>query len=256
MIGAIIGDIVGSRFEKYNIKSKSFDLFTKSSRFTDDTVLTVAIANALVTGSDFEENVRKFGRKYPLAGYGGTFKKWLLGVVKGPYNSWGNGSAMRVSPIGFAFTDEKDVWEIARQSAAITHNHPEGIKGAQAIAIAIFLAKSGRSKEEIKNHIESNFHYNLSRKIDEIREHYAFDVSCQGSVPESIIAFLESNDYEDAIRTAISIGGDSDTIACMAGGIAQAFYKKIPDDLIQRAREKLPIHFLHIIDQFAEEYGS
>ncbi|MEM6725800.1 MAG: ADP-ribosylglycohydrolase family protein, partial [Bacteroidota bacterium] len=209
MLGAIAGDIIGSRFERNNLKSKEFELFDSASRFTDDTVLTVAIADALLTKTPYATTVRNYARNYPFAGYGGTFKQWMFGLISGPYNSWGNGSAMRVSPIGFAFNTVEQVLEEAKRSAEITHNHPEGIKGAQAVALSILLARQGTSKEAIKSEIESRFQYDLSRSLDAIRPVYQFDVSCQGSVPEAIIAFLESTDFEDAIRNAISIGGDS-----------------------------------------------
>lgn len=254
MIGAIIGDVIGSRFEKNNHKSKEFDLFHKESRFTDDTVLTVAIADCILNHKDYEKTVKQYGRSYPFAGYGGTFKKWLAGLIRGPYQSWGNGSAMRVSPIGFAFPDEKTVLEEARKSAEITHDHEEGIKGAQAIAMSVHLARTGKSKPKIKTYVETKFGYDLNRTIDKIRTNYTFDVSCQGSVPESIIAFLESEDFEDAIRTAISIGGDSDTIASMTGSIAQAYYKSIPEEIIRKTRQLLPEPFNRIIDQFEKQY--
>ena len=254
MIGAIIGDVIGSRFEKDNIKYKAFDLFHPNCRFTDDTVLTIAIADTIINQGNYAENVKKYARRHPLAGYGGTFKKWMAGLIQGPYNSWGNGSAMRVSPVGFAFNDEKTILAEAKKSAEITHNHPEGIKGAQAVAMAIFLARNGKTKSEIKSHIESQFSYDLSFTIDEIRPDYKFDVSCQGSVPQSIVAFLESTDFEDAIRMAISIGGDSDTIACMAGGIAEAFYGDIPVDLIEETRKRLPAGFKEILDDFENRF--
>ncbi|MCB9317285.1 MAG: ADP-ribosylglycohydrolase family protein [Lewinellaceae bacterium] len=254
MLGAIIGDIIGSRFEKHNIKSKQFELFTRGSKFTDDTVLTVAVADAILNNHDYEKTIKNYARRYPFAGYGGTFKKWMLGIIKGPYNSWGNGSAMRVSPVGFAFESIETLLAQAQKSAFITHNHPEGIAGAQAIAIAIYLARTGKSKNDIKEQIEKMFHYDLSRNLDSIREHYVFDVSCRGSVPESILVFLESTDFEDAIRTAISIGGDSDTIACMAGGIAQAYYREIPRNMIDQAYAKLPLKFIQIIELFNSKY--
>lgn len=254
MVGAVIGDIIGSRFEKNNIKRKDFEFFTKESIFTDDTVLTIAIADCILNSKDYEKTVKSYGRAYPFAGYGGTFKKWLAGIIKGPYNSWGNGSAMRVSPVGFAFEEEEKVLEEAKRSAEITHNHIEGIKGAQAIAMAIFLSRKGKSKNEIKEYTEQKFGYDLNRTIDEIRPTYEFDVSCQGSVPESIIAFLESENFEDAIRNAISIGGDSDTIASMTGAISEAYYKSIPDELIERMNEYLPKKFIKIIDDFSKKY--
>jgi len=250
MIGAIIGDVIGSRFEKNNIKTKDFELFTSQCSFTDDTVLTIAIADCILNSKDYSTTVKEYGRAFPFAGYGGNFKKWLAGIIKGPYNSWGNGSAMRVSPIGFAYDNETIILEEAKKSASITHNHEEGIKGAQAIAMAIFLARKGKSKQEIKEYIESKFDYDLNRTIDEIRPTYKFDVSCQGSVPESIIAFLESENFEDAIRTAISIGGDSDTIACMAGAISEAYYQAIPKEIIDKTNEYLPERFQNIITAF------
>ena len=254
MIGAIIGDIVGSRLENNNIKSKNFELFTEESRFTDDTVLTIAIADCVLNGKDYEEEVRNYGNAFLDAGYGKTFKKWLAGIIQGPYNSWGNGSAMRVSPIGFALETEAEILEEAKKSADITHNHEEGVKGAQAIAMSVFMARKGKSKAEIKEYIETKFGYNLDRTIDEIRPTYEFNVSCQGSVPESIIAFLESEDFEDAIRTAISIGGDSDTIASMTGAIAEAFYKNIPQELIDRVNEYLPDSFKKIVEAFYKKH--
>lgn len=251
MIGAIIGDIIGSRLEKNNIKSKDFELFTEESKFTDDTVLTIAIADCILHSKDYEEMVKAYGKKYPAAGYGKTFKKWLAGTIEGPYNSWGNGSAMRVSPIGFAFEEEEHVLEEAKKSAEITHNHEEGIKGAQALAMSVFLARKGKSKHEIKTYVEEKFGYDLNRTIDEIRPNYKFDVSCQGSVPESIIAFLESENFEDAIRNAISIGGDSDTIASMTGAISEAYYTDIPKEIMDKMNTYLPDDFKQIINQFS-----
>lgn len=256
MIGAVIGDIIGSRLEKNNIKSKDFELFTKNSKYTDDTVLTIAIADCILNSKDYEKTVKKYGRNYPFAGYGGTFKKWLAGTIRGPYNSWGNGSAMRVSPIGFAFDNEIKILEEAKKSAEITHNHEEGIKGAQAIAMSVFLGRKNKTKEEIKEYVENKFGYDLNRTLDEIRPNYEFDVSCQGSVPESIIAFLESDNFEDAIRNAISIGGDSDTIASMTGAISEAFYKSIPKELIEKTNELIPEEFKRIIQEFKKEYST
>ncbi|MEM9822505.1 MAG: ADP-ribosylglycohydrolase family protein, partial [Bacteroidota bacterium] len=184
----------------------------------------------------------------------GTFKQWLAGRITGPYNSWGNGSAMRVSPIAWTYNSEKEVLEEAEKSAAITHNHAEGIKGAQAIAMATFLARTGHAKNEIKEYVSQQFSYNLERRIDQIRPNYAFDVSCQGSVPESIIAFLESENFVDAIRLAISIGGDSDTIACMAGAIAHAYYQEIPHAIIKATKERLPKSFNDLLATFEQRF--
>lgn len=250
MIGAIIGDVIGSIYEWRNIKSVDFHLLNSNSRFTDDTVLTIAIADAILNNIDFKIAVKKWGRMYPHAGYGGHFKKWLSSETNEPYQSWGNGSAMRVSSVGFAFNTIEEVLNVAKQTAEITHNHPEGIKGAQATAVAIFLARNGSSKTEIKLFIENNFNYNLSRKIDEIRPSYKFDVSCQGSVPEAIISFLESTDFESAIRLAISLGGDSDTIACITGGISQAFYRQIDNDLCDFVKTKLTLEMIEIVEKF------
>lgn len=253
MIGAIAGDIIGSIYERNPVKSTEFPLFTRSSRFTDDTVLTVATAYAILNSADYADTYRTFGRNYPNAGYGGTFYDWLFSE-RGPYHSWGNGSAMRISPVGFAFNSAKKVLDEAEKSARVTHNHPEGIKGAQAAALAIFLARSGESKEGIKKETTERLGYDLERSLEKIRPGYHFDVSCQGSVPESIIAFLESTDYESAVRNAVSLGGDSDTMACIAGGIAQAYYKKVPEEIMREARRRLPAEFIEIIDKFNERY--
>jgi ADP-ribosylglycohydrolase len=255
MIGAIAGDIIGSVFEGHPIKTTSFPLFSKSSRFTDDTVLSLAVADAILNKIDYATALKTYGRKYPHAGYGMSFYSWMQSPETKPYNSWGNGSAMRVSPVGFAFDSTEDVLREAERTARVTHNHPEGIKGAQATALAIFLARRGAGKEEIRKKITRRFSYNLDRSLDEIRPNYFFDVSCQGSVPESIIAFLESKDFEDAVRLAISLGGDSDTMGCIAGGIAQAYYSKIPLKIIDRVKVLLPQEFLLIVDQFNVTFG-
>lgn len=254
MIGAICGDIIGSVFEWNNIKTEDFPLFSPKSTFTDDTVLTVEVADCLLSGKDYAVALKEYGRKYPSAGYGGMFYRWMFSEAAEPYNSYGNGSAMRVSPVGFAFNTMDQVLEEAKRCAEVTHNHPEGIKGAQAAAAAIYLARQGESKDKIKEYISNKFGYNLNRTLAEIRPSYVFDVTCQGSVPEAIISFLESNNYEDAVRKAISIGGDSDTIACITGGIAQAYYKKIPLEIIERAREVLDPDLLEIIDSFNAKY--
>ncbi|MDY6804756.1 MAG: ADP-ribosylglycohydrolase family protein [Cyanobacteriota bacterium] len=224
MLGAIAGDIIGSIYEFNNIKTKKFPLFQEINSFTDDTVLSVAVADTILNNGDYCKNIKQYYRRYPNAGYGGNFRNWGKSDSNEPYNSWGNGSAMRVSPVGYAFNDLETVLKEAKKSAEVTHNHPEGIKGPQATAAAIFLARSGKSKDEIKSYIEETFGYNLNRTISEIRPTYRFEVSCQGSVPEAIVAFLDSTDFEDAVRNAISIGGDSDTIGCICSGISQAFY--------------------------------
>ena len=255
MIGAVAGDIIGSVYEGNPIKSTEFPLFGKHSRFTDDTVLTVAVAYATLSGIDYGNALKAFGRKYPFAGYGMSFYQWLFADDSSPYNSWGNGSAMRISPVGFAFDTIDDVLDQAHRCAEVTHNHPEGIKGAQATALAIYLGRSGRKKSDIQQQISERFTYDLDRKLDDIRPHYRFDISCQGTVPEAIIAFLESENYEDAVRKGISLGGDSDTIGCIIGGIAQAYYGKIPVDIINETRKRLPEEFLEIIDRFNERFG-
>lgn len=239
MFGAIIGDICGSVYEFDNCKDiENIELFAEGCYPTDDSVMTAAVARALMDsrGMDDErvkENIinsmHNFGHLFPHAGYGGSFARWLHYYYREPYNSWGNGSGMRVSSVGWLYDNLEDVLHYAKLTAEVTHNHPEGIKGAQAIAACIFLARTGHSKEEIKDYVEQNF-YKLNFTLDEIRPYYEFDVSCQGSCPQAIEAFLEGEDYVDIIKKAISIGGDSDTIACMAGGIAEAFFG-IPEDI-------------------------
>lgn len=250
IIGAIIGDVIGSVFEWNNTKSTEFDFFNPKCDFTDDTVLTIAVTDCILNKKDFSTTIWEYGRKYRGRGYGGNFRKWLYGDNLEPYQSYGNGSAMRVSAVGFAFNDIDTVMEVAKQSAEVTHNHREGIKGAQATAVAIFLARQGKTKQEIKEFITSTFSYNLDFSLDEIRATYTFDVTCQGSVPQAIVAFLESFDFESAIRLAISIGGDSDTIACITGGIASAYYKHIPAEIIDFVLGKLPSEYIEIIYKF------
>ncbi len=254
MIGAIAGDIIGSVYEFNNIKTKDFPLFSPLSRFTDDTVLTVAAANAIISGTPYCDSIRLFGRAYPNAGYGRFFKNWLFSEGTAPYNSFGNGSAMRVSPFGFAFHTIDEVLKEARLSAEITHNHPEGIKGAQAVALAIYLARKGADRGIIQKEIHDRFNYNLERSVDDIRVNYTYDVSCQGTVPEAIICFLKSVSYEDAIRNAISIGGDSDTLACITGGISEAFYGPVPEDIFKKVEEILPDDLMDIVNTFYKKY--
>ena len=254
MLGAIAGDMIGSPYEGNNHRSIDFPLFSKHSCFTDDTVLTVAVANAILTGEGYRDSIIAFARKYPGAGYGGTFRKWMWADDPQPYNSWGNGSAMRVSPIGWAFDSEADVLEEAKRSAEISHNHPEGIKGAQAIALAILLARRGADKATLKSEITGRFEYDLDRRIDDIRPVYQFDVSCQGSVPEALIAVLESESVENAIRLAVSIGGDSDTLACMAGAVAEALYGGIAPDIAAEILPRLRPTLLEVTERFIERY--
>jgi ADP-ribosylglycohydrolase len=249
MIGAILGDIIGSVYEFDPIKTKEFKLFNRECRITDDTVMTIATADALLNKYPFEKAYMEWGNRYPDAGYGGFFWRWLNTENPKPYNSYGNGSAMRVSPVGWLGTSLYAVNMLAKQSARVTHNHPEGIKGAQAIASAIFLARQGKSKEDIKIWIETHLGYDLSQPLDDIRLGYKFDETCQGSVPESIICFLESTSFEDAIRNAISLGGDADTQAAIAGSIAEAFYG-IPTDLTVKIHDYLPSEMADIVEQF------
>lgn len=254
MIGAIIGDIIGSVYEWNNIKTKDFPLFSLECFFTDDTVMTLAVAEGIMNGgtaNDFITAMKKYGRLYPNAGYGGRFSSWLFSDDSGPYNSWGNGSAMRVSPVAWVFDTISEVEQYAKISAAVTHNHPEGIKGAQATAACIFLARKGKLKKEIKEYVESNYGYNLSRSLDEIRLNYSFNESCQETVPEAITAFLVSVDFEDAIRNAISLGGDSDTLAAITGSIAEAAYS-LPEEIKDKALSLLDDRLLKVYKQFDE----
>ncbi len=241
MIGAIAGDVIGSVHEHVGTKTKDFPLFVEASRFTDDSVLTLAVAEGLLTrdripgaqsaGVDYTRPFHDAFHTYPDAGYGETFIHWAHMRLHSPYNSWGNGSAMRVSPVAWVHDTMEAVQAEARASAEATHNHPEGIRGAQATAAAIFLARTGSSRDEIREHIICEFNYNVTYRLDEIRPDYEFDVSCMGTVPPAIIAFLESTDYEDAVRNAISLGGDADTLACITGSIAEAFYGGVPSEI-------------------------
>ncbi len=256
MIGAIAGDIIGSAYEWHPIKSKEFPLFTGGCRFTDDSVLTIALADAIMNSESYEQLMREYYHRYPHAGYGGMFRQWAQNHDSKPYNSFGNGSAMRISAVGFAFDSLEAVLDKARLYTEITHNHAEGIKGAQATAAAIFMARTGGSKDDIRRFIEGTCHYDLSRTLDEIRPGYGFDVTCQGSVPQAIIAFLESTSYEDAIRGAISLGGDSDTQACITGGIAQAFYGGVPEHIVEVAYTILDDHLRSVAAAFMQRYCS
>lgn len=260
MIGAIVGDIAGSTREWHNVKSKNFELLPEGSFFTDDSVMTLAVAQWLAGDPAHEagtlvHGMQDLGRRYPHAGYGGRFRLWLRDDTPEPYNSWGNGSGMRVSPVGLYARTLGECLDLAKRSAEVTHNHPEGVKGAQAIASATFMAKHGAGKTEIKEYITRIFSYNLDRSIDGIRPFYRFTVSCQGSVPEAIIAYLESKDFEDAIRNAISLGGDSDTLAAMAGAIAAAEYG-IPQDIADFCMGKLTPDLQEILVNFENRVAS
>ena len=253
LCGAIAGDIIGSVYEFRPFKKTDFPLFMDYSHYTDDTVMTVANADWLVTGDSLLGIMQDYGNRYPTAGYGGMFSSWLREDEPKPYNSFGNGSAMRVSPVGWAFETLEETLDIAKQSAEVTHNHPEGIKGAQATAACIFVARTSKSKQDIKEYIEKTFGYNLNRTCDEIRPTYDFDVTCQGSVPESIIAFLESTDFESAVRLAISLGGDADTMGAITGGIAEAFYGGVPDHIRIEVMKRLPKEFVIVMEKFYEK---
>ena len=255
MIGAIAGDVIGSAYELRYTKATDFELFTPESTPTDDTILTIAVADCILHNKGYAETFKEYGRRYSYAGYGSMFLQWLVSNDLAPYNSFGNGSAMRVSPVGFAFSTLDAVLQETEKSAVVTHNHPEGVKGAQAIAASIFLARSGEHKSKIQEYIEEHFGYNLHQTIDEIRPSYHFDETCQGSVPQAIIAFLESDSYEDAVRKAVSLGGDSDTLGCMTGGIAQAYYQHIPCHIIKSVRELLNEDLLTVIDEFNGRFG-
>ena len=260
MYGAILGDMIGSPYEfDRGGKTKDFPLFSQGSRFTDDTVMTIAVADALLeVGEEADEAavcaavvraMQRWGRRYPRVGYGGLFRRWLASDEPEPYGSFGNGSAMRVAAAGWLYDTLARTREVARQTAVVTHNHAEGIKGAEATASAIFLAREGKPKEAIRDYIVQEFGYDLSRTLDEIRPHYSMDATCQGSVPEAILAFLESTDFEDAVRNAVSLGGDTDTVACIAGSIAEAFYG-VPEVLKAECRSCLPQEMLAVLEIF------
>lgn len=254
MLGAIAGDVIGSVHEGAGTQTKDFPLFVRRSRFTDDTVLTTAVADTLLTNRGYVEAYHDFYYDYPLAGYGGQFITWAHERHQDPYYSWGNGSAMRVSPVGHAFETMDETLQEAKRSASVTHNHPEGIRGAQSVAAAVFLARKGASKDDIRREIVERFQYNLSESLDEIRPRYSFDVSCQGSVPQSIIAFLKSTDYEDAVRNAISLGGDADTMACIAGAIAEPFYGGVPAEIEREVLARLDDRIVEVLTAFRERY--
>lgn len=255
MLGAIVGDIIGSVHEGIGTKTKNFPLFVSRSIFTDDSILTVAVADWILTGQDLTDLLQAYHYNYPGRGYGGMFEEWAVERRRAPYNSFGNGSAMRVSPVGFAFENIEDTLLWAERSSTVTHNHPEGIRGAQAVAAAVYYARRIQDKGRIKRLLESQFGYSLSTPLEQIRPAYHFDETCQGTVPQAIIAFLESTSYEDAIRNAISLGGDADTLACIAGGIAEAFYRGIPQDLAAIAKELLDPKLTDVIRRFRDQFG-
>lgn len=254
IIGAICGDIIGSTREFNPIKSKKFELIPENSVFTDDSVLTLAVASWLLNDKNHSKNVlikeiKNLCNDFPYIGYGGRFNNWIRSNDTLAYNSWGNGSAMRVSPVSWVADSLEEAENLAKISAEVTHNHPEGIKGAMATASSIFLARNGENKEDIKNYVETRYGYNLSRKLDEIRPNYRFEVSCQKSVPESIICFLESDSYEDTVRNAVSLGGDADTQAAIGGSVASAYYD-VPFDIANECMYKLDDNLLNILETF------
>ncbi|MEE4195653.1 MAG: ADP-ribosylglycohydrolase family protein [Anaerolineae bacterium] len=257
MYGAIIGDIIGSSYEMADppIKTIDFELFTDKSTYTDDTVLTTAIAEAVINQWDYLGAMHKYGRNHPGRGYNGRFQRWLFTDPPKSYESYGNDCAMRAVPIGFAYGSIESVMREAERSALPTHNHPEGIKGAQAVALATYLAGMDYTKEDIRKQIADRFGYDMQRTCDEIRPNYRFDVSCQGTVPEAIIAFLDSEDWESAVRLSISLGGNTDTMACITGGIAQAFYGQIPLWIKDEAWKRLTPPFQRVIEEFNEVFG-
>ena len=255
MLGAIAGDVIGSVHEGSGTKTKDFPLFVPDCRFTDDTVLTVAVADCLLHGTDYVDALHDYFHAYPAAGYGGTFIRWAWHRQRTPYQSWGNGSAMRVSAVAYARDTLEEVLEEAKRSAAVTHDHEHGIRGAQATAAAVFLARTGASKEQIRRYTQEQFGYFLEESLADIRPTYAFDVSCQGSVPQSIIAFLESTDYEDAVRNAISLGGDADTMACIAGAIAEPFYGGVPAAIADPVLALLDERLRGVVQKFRDRYG-
>ncbi len=228
MFGAIAGDVIGSVYEQKHVKVTDFPLFSEASRFTDDSVMTVAVADALLQDQPYDENLRAYFRHYPKAGYGYLFSAWGRGEIAEPYQSFGNGSAMRVSPVAYVHDDLDSVLAEAEASAAVTHDHPDGVAGAKAVAAAIFLARSGADKAAIKAYLDETFAYDLDRRLDDMRPDYRFDATCPGSVGEAILAFLESTDFESAVRLAVSLGGDADTQAAIAGSIAEAHYEGVP----------------------------
>ena len=254
LIGAIAGDIIGSIYEHRPIKSIDFPLFKEYSRFTDDTVMTVANADWLLTNDSLSDTMRKYGNHYLTAGYGRMFLRWLMSDNPQPYNSYGNGSAMRVSPVGWVFGTLEETLAKAKESAEVTHNHPEGIKGAQSVAACIYLARTGKSKQEIKEYIETTFGYDLSKTCEKIRPTYSFSGSCQGTVPASIIAFLDSTSFEHAIRLAISLGGDADTMGAITGSIAEAYYQEIPEVIKKEVIKRLPEEFINVMESFYEKF--
>jgi ADP-ribosylglycohydrolase len=255
LLGAVSGDVIGSVYEFSRQKKYDFPLFGRSSKITDDSVLTIAVADAILSRRGYLECIREYAQAYPNSGYGGYFRKWMYSRDPRPYNSFGNGSAMRVSSVGWAFETIEEVLSEAERSAAVTHNHPEGIKGAQAVALSVFLARKGRSKEGIKLEIISRFGYVLDKTLDEIRPAYEFNETCQETVPQAIIVFLESDDFEDAIRKAVSLGGDADTLAAITGSIAEAYYGGVPQAIVEEVSKRVPEKLWDVIEEFSQKFA-
>jgi ADP-ribosylglycohydrolase len=254
MLGAIAGDVIGSVHEHLGTKSMDFELFSKACRFTDDTVLAVAVADCLLHERPYVDTFHEYFVAYPTAGYGLRFFQWASSGDRNAYNSWGNGAAMRVPAVGHAFESLDEVLAEAGRSAEVTHNHPEGVKGAQATAAAVFMARHGEPKHRIKEALERLFGYDLSPRLDDLRQTYEFDISCQGTVPPAVIAFLESTDFEDAVRKAISLGGDADTLACITGAIAEPYYGGVPAHIAARTLALLDDHLRQVVAQFCARY--
>jgi ADP-ribosylglycohydrolase len=252
--GAIIGDIIGSAYEFNPIKTKDFELFPPKARFTDDSVLTIATAVAILQRRSYKEVYAEFTAKYPKRGYGGRFAKWIESAEKEPYNSFGNGSAMRISPVGWAFPSLIKTMDEAEKSAEVTHNHERGIMGAKAVAGSIFLARNGSSKDDIKHFLKSECHYDIGHKISKIREIAVFDETCPLSVEQAIDCFLQADSFEDSVRNAVSLGADADTQACIAGSIAEAFYQRIPTQLISQSMMYLSEELKNIVTDFCAKY--
>lgn len=255
LLGAVAGDVIGSVYEFNRQKEYDFPLFQEESQATDDSILTIAVADAILHGRTYLDAIHEYARAYPNRGYGGFFRRWIDSDNPEPYNSFGNGSAMRVSAVGWAFDSVAEVLAEAERSAAVTHNHPEGIKGAQATALSVFLARKGEDKETIKREVVTRFGYNLDRRLDDIRPSYEFNESCQETVPEAIIAFLESQDYVDAVRKAVSLGGDADTLAAITGAIAEAYYGGVPPEIAAEVRGRVPAPLWQVIEEFSQTYA-
>ena len=255
MLGAITGDIIGSPWESAGYKRTDFPLFSEYSRFTDDTVMALAVAKVLLDGDEYADSLRAFGRRHPFAGYGARFEQWLLDPSMGPYQSYGNGGAMRASPIGFAARSATEAVEEAARCAVPTHDHPEGIKGAQAVAMSVYMARNGASKAALRAEISTRFGYDLARTVESIRPHYSFDVAAERSVPEAIICFLDAEDFESTIRNAVSLGGDADTMASISGAIADAFWGGVPEPIATEALARLPEDLRALLARFRARFG-